>query len=210
MDYIIYTLPNEPCPVSFLEMFGNDQPVEVEIGCGKGRFLLEQARAHQDRNYVGIEWANKYFRFAADRMARWGLANVRIIRTDAKLFITRYAPPDSLAALHIHHPDPWPKKRHHKRRLIDPAFVEAVGRVLQDGAACSIQTDSADYFEVIEKLFADRAEFQSSVRVIQSGQTGDGLVPTNYQVKYQRDGRTFYRLVFIRVPRSSQPSALGS
>src|SRR5690606_38313466 len=111
------------------------------IGTGKGGFLLNRARAHPERNFLGIEWANKIFRYAADRMARWGVTNVRLMRTDASHLMRHHMPPECLSMLHIYHPDPWPKKRHHKRRLIQPPFVAAATTALTPGGRLAIQTD---------------------------------------------------------------------
>lgn len=179
-------------------LFGNDRPLEMEIGCGKGGFLLRQARAHPDRNYFAVEWANEFFRFAADRMVRWGVGNVRIMRTDAGRLMTRHMAPASLAALHVYHPDPWPKRRHHKRRLFQPAFVEAVVRALRPGGRWAIQTDHAGYFEVIRDLTASRPELEP-VAFEESEYVVDGSrVETNFETKYLREGRAIYRLAFRR------------
>src|SRR5260221_13349583 len=83
-------------------IFCDARPVELEIGCGKGGFLLRQAQAHPDRNHLGIEWANEFYKFAADRMARWGVTNVRIIRADARHLLTHQLPDASLSAMHIY------------------------------------------------------------------------------------------------------------
>ena len=195
--------------VDFAALFGREDPVELEIGCGKGGFLLRQAQAHPERNYLGIEWANEFYKFAADRMARWGATNVRILRTDARAFVIHRLPPASLDALHIYHPDPWPKKRHHKRRLFTRQFVDAAVRALKPGARLAIQTDHAEYFEVIRGLtiahpmleavpFEDPADGDSPERV-----------QTNYEIKYLREGRPIYRLAFVRrdlPPDNSQES----
>lgn len=179
-------------------LFENDYPIELEIGCGKGGFLLKQARAHAERNYIGIEWANKYYKFAADRMARWGLTNVRILRTDASNFVMHRLMSGCLSALHIYHPDPWPKKRHLKRRLIQPNFMAAAVRVMAIGARLAIQTDHAEYFEQIKTVTAARPELQPiPFEDIDHGTVGES-VETNFEIKYQREGRDFYRLAFRR------------
>src|SRR5262245_10534795 len=102
---------------SWSRLFGNDRRVELEIGIGKGTFLLRRAKQCPDRNFLGIEWAGEFYRFALDRMERWRMTNVRVLRTDARDFVERICPRASLSVLHIYHPDPWPKRRHNKRRL---------------------------------------------------------------------------------------------
>lgn len=179
-------------------LFGNDGPIELEIGCGKGGFLLRQARAHPERNYFGIEWANKYYKFAADRMARWGLTNVRIIRTDARHFVMHRLPPSTLSALHVYHPDPWPKKRHHKRRMFSPEFVDAVIRVLQPGGRLAVQTDHAEYAEVIQERLTARPEFEPMPFDDPDHGTVEERTETNFEIKYLREGRRIHRFAFRR------------
>jgi tRNA (guanine-N7-)-methyltransferase len=188
--------------MDFGEIFGNRRAVELEIGTGKGGFLLEQARRNPERNYFGVEWAREYFEFAARRMARHGLTNVRMCRTDAKVLVMRCLPESSLAALHVYHPDPWPKRRHHKRRLFDEAFVQAVARVLADGATVSWQTDHIEYGQVIQRLLAACPELEQTLALENNCQDAAEVV-TNYQIKYRREGRVIRRQTHRRRPRSS-------
>jgi len=178
------------------ELFDTDHPIELEIGSGKGGFILRQAKAHADRNYLGIEWANKFYKYAADRMARWGVTNVRIMRTDARHFVVHRLAPGCLAALHIYHPDPWPKKRHAKRRLFQPTFVQAAVRAMAPGARLAIQTDHAGYFEQIEGVIAAREELEPIAFVDENHGTVGQDVQTNFEIKYEREGRTFHRLAY--------------
>lgn len=194
-------LPAEPKPVELGEVFGNPNPVELEIGTGKGGFLLEQARAHADRNYLGIEWANKYYKLAADRMARWGMENVRMLRCDAGIFVTRCLKEASISALHVYHPDPWPKRRHHRRRLFNEAFVDAAVRALTDGAKLAVQTDHQEYFEQIEALLTHHADLEQTLGLHQNGREQGAIVSTNFQIKYRREGRPIYSLTRVRKPR---------
>jgi len=184
--------------VDLRDLFGNGRPVELEIGCGKGGFLLRRAQAHPDRNFVGIEWANKFYKYAADRMSRWALTNVRIMRTDARHFVIHRVAAGCLTAMHIYHPDPWPKKRHHKRRLVRPDFMEAAVRSLADGARLAIQTDHAEYFEEIRAVTAARPELEPiPFEDAGYGTVGEAM-ETNFEIKYRREGRRFYRLAFRR------------
>ena len=94
--------------IDFEVLFGRSGPVEIEIGSGKGTFLIQQARTFRQTSFIGIEWASKYYRFAVDRMGRWGMENVRLIRTDAAQFIADHVPDSSVDGFHLYFPDPWP------------------------------------------------------------------------------------------------------
>ena len=184
--------------IDFARWFGPGVPVEMEIGVGKGIFLLNRAKALPERGFFGIEWANKIYLYAADRMARWGLSNVRLMRTDASHFVTHHLPPGCLTVLHIYHPDPWPKKRHHKRRLIQPPFLAAAVNTLSIGGRIAVQTDHAEYFEQIRSVVAGEPRLEpTDFDVAEFGVT-DGKIATNFEVKYLREGREIYQLAAIR------------
>ncbi len=194
---IIVDPPADEEVVDPMAWFDTPGPFEIEIGCGKGGFLLHRAKADPRLRLLGIEWANKYFRYCADRMAKWDLTNVRVMRTDARYFVMRHLPPACLSVLHMYHPDPWPKKRHHKRRLIQSDFVEAAVRALQPGGRWLIQSDHAAYYNVIRNLL-DQHENLMSVNVEEDGVVGQDWAGTNYEIKYSREGRTIYRLAYTR------------
>lgn len=185
-------------PYDFAALFGNARPVELEIGCGKGGFLLRQAKSHPERNYFGIEWANEFFKYAADRMARWGVTNARVARTDAREFVIRRVRPRSLAALHLYHPDPWPKKRHHKRRLFTSEFVGAAVQSLVPGGRWAIQTDHAEYFDIIRELTSVRPELEPVEFDDPDFGTVGERTETNFETKYLKEGRAIYRLAYRR------------
>jgi tRNA (guanine-N7-)-methyltransferase len=198
-EEIIVAPPTPGQVLDFTAMFGRTAPVEMEIGTGKGTFLLNRARAHADRDFFGMEWANKIFLYAADRMARWGLSNVRMMRDDARHLLIHSLPDGSLTMLHVYHPDPWPKKRHHRRRLIQPEFVAAVARVLAPGGRLAIQTDHAEYFEWIRAVLAGEPRLAEVPFEVPEAGVVDGRILTNYEIKYEREGRSFYRVAMQRV-----------
>jgi len=176
--------------IDFVRLFGRSGPVHIEIGTGKGTFLLNQARTEPDGNFLGIEWARKYYRHAVDRIGRWGVTNVRIIRTDAAAFIADFVPDNSVDFLHIYFPDPWPKKRHHKRRFLCPANLEHLIRCLTMGGQIRIATDHADYFEQIRTVVAARSDILEEIDFLPTAgaQTGE-WVGTNFERKYLKDNR---------------------
>lgn len=184
--------------IDWEELFGNRNPVEIEIGTGKGGFLLRRARERPDRNLLGIEWAGEYCRLAADRLERWGVRNARLVRIDASYLVRRLCPRESVHAFHIYHPDPWPKRRHHKRRLFQPAFVDAAVACLVHGGRLAVQSDHAEYFAIIRSLLLGHPELvEVPFDDPQYGVTAD-QVGTNFEVKYRREGRAILRLAVVR------------
>lgn len=207
----IMVAPPQPGQVlDFAAMFAEPRPtVEMEIGTGKGGFLLRRAQAFPGRRFFGIEWANKIYEYAADRMVRWGMTNVRLMRTDARHLVIHHVPPESLAILHIYHPDPWPKKRHQKRRLIQPEFIAAATRTLIPGGRLAIQTDHGEYFEQIQAVCGGAAGLREIPFDVPEAGVVEGRVETNFEIKYLREGRDIYQLAMERIPvheTASRPS----
>lgn len=188
--------PDLPAAWSWSGLFGNERPVELEIGVGKGAFLLNRARAHPERNFLGIEWANEFHRYAVDRMERWRVQNVRLMRTDASFFIREICPRRSLHVLHVYHPDPWPKRRHHKRRLFQPRFVDAAAACLVPGGVLRVQTDHAEYFDWLRPLVLGHPRLQPTCFDLDEA---EGAIGSNFETKYLREGRAIYRLAVRRV-----------
>lgn len=170
------------------EVFGNDRPVELEIGIGKGRFLIDAAQRFPEVNFVGIEWSLKYLRIAHERSRKRNLGNVRLVHGDAREFVEFFVPSESLQAIHLYFPDPWPKKRHHKRRLFDEEFAGEVERVLRPGGRLWLATDHAEYFAVIVELL-----MRSSCLVPAEAEWLGAK--TNYEVKYLAQGKEIFRRV---------------
>ncbi len=183
---------------SWPAIFGNAHPVELEIGTGKAAFLLRRARARPERNFLGLEWANEFYRYAVDRLERWKIRNVRLLRTDASHFMRVVCPPETLTALHVYHPDPWPKKRHHKRRLFQPPFVAAAVRSLVPGGHWAVQTDHAEYFEIIRGLLLNHPDLHAVPFDDPDFGVEAARVATNYEIKYLKEGRQIYQLAVKR------------
>lgn len=172
-------------------------PLELEIGSGKGTFLAQQAEKTPGVNYVGLEWAAPFWRYAADRARRRGLENVRVVRIEAGLFVRQYVPDGCLRQVHIYFPDPWPKARHNKRRLVQEGFLREAHRVLTDrGAMIRIATDHADYFAWMEEHAGKVADLFERVPFESPEAAGEGeLVGTNFERKYRREGRPFHGMI---------------
>jgi tRNA (guanine-N7-)-methyltransferase len=188
-----------PRPLNWRELFGNDNPVEMEIGMGKGTFLTDQAKARPDTNFFGIEWARFFWRYASDRLRRNGCTNARTARAEASFFLAEFVGPASISVLHIYFPDPWPKSRHHKRRLIQPKFMPLVHRVLVPNGRLQIVTDHQGYWEENIEPAVRSAEGFTVVDYNRPGSAGEGeFVGTNFERKYRREGRPFYAIAAVK------------
>lgn len=180
-------------PVSWPQIFGNDRPVELEIGSGKGLFLSNAATANPGHNYFGIEMSKKYARRAADRAAKLALSNIRVLPGDARLFMSRYVPPSSLEAVHVYFPDPWWKARHRKRRVFADPLVLDIERTLRPGGDLRVVTDVEEYFGVIRSLMATHDRFRSQSLPEPGTPEHDLDYLTNFERKYRIEGRPIYR-----------------
>jgi tRNA (guanine-N7-)-methyltransferase len=187
------------------KLFVRVGPVQIEVGSGKGTFLLNEARLRPEVNFLGIEWANKFYRYSVDRMRRWQMNNVRILRADAREFIGHFLPDGSVETFHIYFPDPWPKKRHHKRRFFTVANILQVIRVLTAEGQLRVATDHADYFEIISEVLlrhSDVAEVFEQVDFYPTGAADPGeWVGSNFERKYLNEGRKIYTLALKKKPR---------
>jgi tRNA (guanine-N7-)-methyltransferase len=193
--------------VDFGVLFGRIAPVHIEIGSGKGTFLVNQARFQPGVNFIGIEWTNRYYRYAVDRIGRWDLNNVRIIRTDAAKFIAENVPDESVECFHIYFPDPWPKKRHHKRRFFNAANIEQLIRCLKSGGMVRVATDYAEYFEQVKQVIASREDVLKEFDFIPTAgaQMGE-WVGTNFERKYLKESRPIFTIAARKAGVAKNPN----
>lgn len=138
-------------------IFPVEQPLEVELGSGDGSFLARHAAAHPERNFIGVERLKGRIYKLDKRGARMGLENLRLMRIEIGYFVRYLLPPGSVRAFHIYFPDPWPKKRHHKNRLIQDAFMPHAAAALAPGGVIHLRTDNLEYFEQMLEV-GNRAE----------------------------------------------------
>lgn len=192
-------------PIDWKAFFGNAHPVEIEIGFGKGRFLLEASKRHPTVNYIGVERAQKYVRLTQERFEKYMrhfevdkasgvFSNVRLAWTDANYFLTRYVPVASVQAYHIYFPDPWPKKRQRKRRIFrNQDFLSALANTLKsNGGRLYIATDYEEYFCEIQ----ERLSRVSALRPVRENLGPDRDIATNFEMKYILEARKIYRAVY--------------
>lgn len=193
------------CPFRWEEVFPEGGPVELEIGSGKGRFLIEAAQRWPESNFLGIEKAGRYLRRSVERVAKRNLRNVRLVRADARDILTRWIPRHSLRRIHIYFPDPWPKKRHHKRRLICPDFPVWATDALELGGEIFVGTDHIGYVEAMREIMGAATSFGETPW----DPTKEDWILTNYAVKWAAQGRTLHWFRY-RLERAAQDSGVTS
>jgi tRNA (guanine-N7-)-methyltransferase len=152
--------PNVAEPLQLDEVFDPARPLEIDIGCGKGRFLLARAAATPETQYLGVDRLLERVRKTDGKLCRAGLRNVRLLRLEAGYTVAFLLPPHRVRTFYVYFPDPWPKRRHHKRRLMSPEFREAVWSRLVPGGRIEFATDHLDYLAEIQRLFRGDPRFR--------------------------------------------------
>jgi tRNA (guanine-N7-)-methyltransferase len=181
-------------------MFDNAQPVEIEIGCGRGMFIIKRALENPAINFLGVEKSARFFRMLKERVVKSGAHNIRIMRTEAAYLMKKFVPANSVQAVHVYFPDPWPKKRHRKRRLVNGSFFESVARVLLPGGLLFFATDFQDYFdEIIAMAPSCRTLTKESNEKLSSQDVDPDTAATTYERKYLMQGRVIYRAVYKKI-----------
>jgi tRNA (guanine-N7-)-methyltransferase len=192
-------VPDPPALLDFAAVFGNARPVEIEIGFGKGLFLLTSALSRPDVNFLGVEIERKYQLFTANRIAKRGLSNVRLACVDARRFLRDCIQSNSVQALHIYFPDPWWKTRHHKRRLWTPEFATECARVLVLGGRLLAATDVEDYFRIMENHLAKQPMLLPLPPPEEKLPEHDLDFLTNFERKSHQAGRVVYRSLYEKI-----------
>lgn len=188
----------QSAPIDLAALFGNDHPVFVEIGFGNGDSLAEMAQRHPGHNFLGIEVHRPGIGHLLLQVEQAGLGNVRVMRHDAVEVLTDMLPAHSLAGVYLLFPDPWHKKRHHKRRILQPGFVALVAGLLRPGGFLHCATDWQDYaVQMLEVLEA------SPTLVNRAGRghylpRPEGRPLTRFERRGQRLGHGVWDLVFER------------
>jgi tRNA (guanine-N7-)-methyltransferase len=177
------------------------RPFEIEIGAGKGTFLVQQAPLRPEVNYLGIEKTLEFYRYAADRVRRRQLSNVRILRADAAEFLRFWCADGVASVVHLYFSDPWPKKRHRKRRVIQDRMLVELHRVVRPGGELRLVTDHDElwaWYEDHARRHGHLFERRPFDRVESAG-AGE-IVGSNFERKYRPEGRPFHAMALIRKP----------
>lgn len=141
-------------------VFGRAAPLELDLGCGRGRFLTARAAAHPGINFLGVDRLLLRLRKLDRRAVEAGLRNIRLLRADAWASIRTHLPAGCLRTCYVFFPDPWPKRRHHGRRLVSHAFADAMDRLLEPGGVVHMATDHPDYFAAMQRVWDQDARFE--------------------------------------------------
>jgi len=183
--------------LNWVELYPSTGPIIIEIGSGKGRFLFKAASENPDKNFLGIEKSLKYSRVLNRRAEKTELTNLRLLNTEAGHFVSKYIPEKSVSEYHIYFPDPWPKKRHNKRRLISSAFLQSLIPSLKPGGALYYATDFKDYFDqMLEVSRACTGIKEISCQEIDPKNENPEAALTNYERKYLIQGRPIYKAAY--------------
>ena len=196
------TLPREPIseaefvPAHYFRRLGRDEirtadrPVEFDLGCGDGSFLVDLAKHHPERDFIGVERLLGRCKKVAKKIKRAGLDNTRILRLDSKYVVEWLLPAESVSRIHLLCPDPWPKVRHHRRRLVQVPFLGAVKAALEPGGEFLFMTDHEEYFE-----YACEQIYGSGLFEILPWEEESFFYPkTDFQIQWEAEGKSMNRI----------------
>jgi tRNA (guanine-N7-)-methyltransferase len=176
-------------------IFGNAHPIKVEIGPGKGDFLIQSALQSPDFNFLGLEIRRKRVEKINSKLCREGLTNAKIVPGDAKILIHSLFLPESVDTFFIHFPDPWPKRRHGKHRLIEPVFVETLCHILVPQGKVYLTTDADYYATTMSTIFASHFMRQYAY----SDDLDHPYHHTFHEWKFKLEGRKIYYFCFTKI-----------
>ncbi len=196
LSEFLFSLPEAPASWEPRQLFDRQFDLEIEVGSGKGLFLTNAGKQFPERNFLGIEIARKYARFAAARLARHGLTNAKLIHGDAMRLFVDYVPSDQIAAVHVYFPDPWWKKRHRRRRVLNAALVRNVQRVLVPHGQFHFWTDVREYFESSLQLIAESTSLAGPFEVAEQQPQHDLDYRTHFERRMRLHQEAVYRARF--------------
>lgn len=172
------------------ELCRDGRPLEVDLGCGDGTFLLEMARHYPERDFLGVERLLGRVRKVCRKLTRNHLSNGRVLRLESRYTVEWLLPEASVSRMHLLCPDPWPKLRHHRRRLVQVEFLEAVKRVLQPGGEFLFMTDHQEYFDWAAAMVAEWGGLQC----LEWPAEAFFYPKTDFQQQWEGEGKAMWRL----------------
>ena len=209
---IFFPLPRDPEEgMDLSALFPEKRPLALEIGCGIGDFIVQLARLRPELNFLAIDIYNKGCLKTCNRIERAELSNVRVLRAEARYLLTHYLPPESLAAIYINCPDPWPKKRHRERRLVRQEFLQTALYYLRPGGDFYFSTDFQDYAEDVAALLPEMTGY---VNVLDQPLVTElpGYPLSKYMRRFLQQGQPIHFIHYRRdphlPPKSVMPPAI--
>ncbi|MES2658246.1 MAG: tRNA (guanosine(46)-N7)-methyltransferase TrmB [Verrucomicrobiota bacterium] len=172
------------------EVCQGDRPLEVDLGCGDGSFLMEMAREFPDRDFLGVERLLGRVRKVCKKATRRGLGNARVLRLDSRYVVEWLLPKASVTRLHLLCPDPWPKLRHNRRRIIQQTFLEAVRSALVPGGEFLFMTDHEEYFQWAMAKVKEFGKFD----LLEWTADSFFYPKTDFQIQWENEGKSMFRL----------------
>ena len=185
--------------LQFDALFGRAAPVVLEIGFGNGETLVQQAAEHPELDFLGIEVHEPGVGHCLLKARDAGVTNLRLVRHDAVEVLDRMIPLASLSRINLYFPDPWPKKRHHKRRIVQPRFLDRLAERLSAAGSFNVATDWENYAEHIEAAVAESGRFQCAERRVHSGDEPLDRPGTKFERRGLRRGHRIWDWRFERV-----------
>lgn len=182
---------NDPAPV-WRDVFGNDNLLALEIGCGVGDFVVQMAALHPDQNFIALDFYNKGCIKTCKRIDKSELANVKVLRAEARSFIESCIAPGSLRTVIINCPDPWPKLRHRKRRLVNTEFVAYLHRFMLPGADFYFATDFDDYGTDVGEFMLSQGGFENMLAPDAYRHVLEGYPVSKYMRRFLEEGKQIY------------------
>jgi tRNA (guanine-N7-)-methyltransferase len=172
------------------EVCKGTRPLEVDLGCGDGSFLMTMAQQYPERDFLGVERLLGRVRKVCKKITRRRLENARVLRLDSKYVVEWLLPQESVSRLHLLCPDPWPKLKHHRRRLVQVDFLEAVRKVLICGGEFLFMTDHEEYFRWSVAQVAEHGKFE----ILEWEEASFFYPKTDFQVQWEAEGKPMWRL----------------
>ena len=189
-----FTPANYFVPLSFGDVFEKEAPVHMDVGCGEGAFIVAMAKAHPQCNFLGVERLVGRVRKVCKRAVNAGVRNVRVLCVESLYTMGKLIPPQSVSVIHVMFPDPWPKRKHRRHRLIERQFLDTVRVALRPGGELRLTTDDSDYFEHMKKVTAEHEGFSKIPW------PDDPAYPqTDFEKRFRAQGLPIHRLLVRKI-----------